>query len=274
MKNNNIHYEPDYNLLNRKAKKNEKVSRTSSSERLINRLLTGAKQPGPIANDPATFKKLSEEISMIKANIDWGQNLLDASYVVFDTEATGLQPYMHDEIIAIGALTINNAKISTDESFYRLVNPRRPIPPVAKRITSLDDSMVKDEPQIIPVLLDFLKFCGPRILIAHNAPFDLAFFNIKISEATGRRFVNPVIDTVLLTSALHYSLGDYSLENLSTVFKLDLSGRHNALADARIAAELFLKILPELANRGITNLHQLAALFSDSDLTKGYPLIF
>lgn len=274
MKNNNIHYEPDYNLLNRKAKKNETMPPTSSSERLINRLLTGAKQPEPITHDPATFEKLSEEITMIKANIDWGQNLIDASYVVFDTETTGLHPYMYDEVTAIGALTINNAKISTDDNFYHLVNPRRPIPPVAKRITGLDDSMVKNEPQIIPVLLDFLRFCGPRILIAHNAPFDLAFFNIKISEATGRRFVNPVIDTVLLTSALHYSIGDFSLENLSKVFNIDLSGRHNALADARIAAELFLKLLPELANRGITNLHQLAALFSDSDLTKGYPLIF
>ncbi len=274
MKNNNIHYEPDYNLLNRKAKKNEAAPSTSVSERLISRLLTGAKQPELIDNDPALFEELSAELSEIKAGIDWGQNLLDASYIVFDTETTGLQPYMYDEITAIGALTINSAKISKDNSFYRLVNPRRPIPPVARRITGLDDDMVKDEPQIIPVLLDFLKFCGPRILIAHNAPFDLAFINIKISEATGRRFVNPVIDTVLLTSALRYSIGDYSLENLSTLFNLDLSGRHNALGDARIAAELFLKLLPELVNRGVTNLHQLAALFSDSDLTKGYPLIF
>jgi DNA polymerase III subunit epsilon len=274
MKNNNIHYEPDYNLLNRKAKKNELVPQTSSSERLINRLLTGAKQPEPIANDPVLFEQLAAEISAIKADINWGQSLTDASYVVFDTETTGLHPYMNDEIMAIGALTINEAKISNDDSFYRLVNPRRPIPPVARRITGLDDQMVKDESQIIPVLLDFLRFCGPRILVAHNAPFDLAFINIKISETTGRRFVNPVIDTVLLTSALHYSIGDYSLENLSAVFKLDLSGRHHALGDARIAAELFLKLLPELINRGVTNLHQLAALFSDSDLTKGYPLIF
>ncbi len=274
MKNNNIHYEPDYNLLNRKAKKNGAVPRTSTSERLINRLLTGPKQPELIDNDPVLFEELSAELSAIKAGIDWGQNLLDASYVVFDTETTGLQPYMYDEITAIGALTINSAKISKGDSFYRLVNPRRPIPPVARRITGLDDDMVKDEPQIIPVLLDFLKFCGPRILIAHNAPFDLAFVNIKLSEAIGRRFVNPVIDTVLLTSALHFSIGDFSLENLSTVFKLDLSGRHNALSDARIAAELYLKLLPELNNRGVTNLHQLASLFSDSDLTKGYPLVF
>ncbi len=274
MKNKHFHYEPDYNLLNRKAKKNGSAPRTSSSEKLLSYLLTGAKQPEPITNDQAVFGKLSAEISAIKTGIDWEQDLLNASYVVFDTETTGLHPYMCDEIMAIGAVTIEHAIISNNDHFYNLVNPRRPIPPVARRITGLDDNMVKNKPQIIPVLLDFLKYCGPRICIAHNAPFDLAFINIKISEATGRRFINPVIDTVLLTSALYYSIGDYSLENLSTVFKLDLSGRHNALGDARIAAELYLKLLPELDNRGITNLHHLAALFSDSNLTKGYPLIF
>jgi DNA polymerase III alpha subunit (gram-positive type) len=58
------------------------------------------------------FEQLAAEISAIKADIDWGQSLTDASYVVFDTETTGLHPYMHDEIMAIGALTINEAKIS------------------------------------------------------------------------------------------------------------------------------------------------------------------
>ncbi len=274
MKNKIIHYEPDYNLLNRKAKKNEFTTRAGQKDRFFNRLINGSKQPEPIDIDPTLFENLSAEITAIKSAIDWEQNLTKASYVVFDTETTGLQPYHYDEIMAIGAVTIDCAKISTDKTFYQLVNPRRPIPPVARRITGIEDSMVKDEPQIIPVLLDFLRFCGPRILIAHNAPFDLAFINIKIGEAIGRRLVNPVIDTVLLTSALHFSIGDYSLEHLSTIFKLDLRARHNALGDARIAADLYLKLLPNLVNRGVTNLHQLAALFSDSDLTKGYPLIF
>jgi len=79
---------------------------------------------------------------------------------------------------------------------------------------------------------------------------------------------------VLLTSALHYSIGDYSLENLARIFNFSLEGRHDALGDAKIAASLFLKLRPELKAKGVTTLHQLAGLFSHADLTKGYPLIF
>jgi DNA polymerase III subunit epsilon len=274
MKNNRIHYEPDYNLLNQKAIKSEPAGNDNQKEKLLSLFLPGIKKPEPIEINPVLFKKLSEEISEIKDNIDWNQNLFSASYVVFDTETTGLHPFRGDEIIAIGALKINQGVLSEQENFYRLVNPRRPIPVLAQRITGIKDQMVSKEKQIIPVLFDFLKYCGPRILVAHNAPFDLAFINNKVSEASGRRIVNPVIDTVLLTSALFFSLGDFSLENLSSRFKLDLTGRHNALGDARIAAELFLKLLPVLKERNIHTLHQLASLFSDSDLTKGYPLIF
>lgn len=270
----NIHYEPDFNLLNRKARKNGIAGSEGKEKKFFERLLTGTKKAGPIENNPVLFADLAAQITQIKSGINWEQSLSDTSFVVFDTETTGLLPYRGDEIIAIGAVTIHNGLIAEQENYYRLVNPRRPIPALARRITGLTDDMVSGEEQIIPVLLDFLKFCGSRVLVAHNAPFDLAFINSKVSEATGRRIVNPVIDTVLLTSALYYSIGNFSLENLAAIFKLNLQGRHNALGDARIAADLFLKLLPELRNSNVNNLQQLAALFSDSDLTKGYPLIF
>jgi DNA polymerase III subunit epsilon len=269
-----IHYEPDYNLLNRKAKKSGSVDNHSQSEKLISRLIPGSNKPNQIETNPLILKMLSDKIFEIKKQIDWSQNLSTASYVVFDTETTGVHPFRGDEIISIGAVTINNGSINRQDIFYRLVNPRRHIPTTARRITGIGNETVSKEEQILPVLYDFLQFCGSRILVAHNAPFDLAFINNKVSEATGRRIVNPVIDTVLLTSALFYSLGDFSLENISSKFKLDLAGRHNALGDALIAAELFLQLLAELFARRVFTLHQLAALFTDSDLTKGYPLIF
>lgn len=271
---NKTHYNPDYHQLNRNAKRSPAGGSSKQADNLLNRLLPCSWKPAPINNDPELFAELSETTSAIKSAIDWGQNLFEASYIVFDTETTGIQPYKGDEIISIGAVIIEDAQISEKIFFYQLVNPRRPIPDLAQKITGLDDGMVKDQPEIIPVLHEFLKFAGPRILVAHNAPFDLAFINSKVAEAIGRRIVNPVIDTVLLTSALYYAIGDYSLENLADRFSLSLDGRHNALADARIAASLYLKLLPELKAKGVNTLHQLAGLFSEIDLTKGYPLIF
>lgn len=267
------YFEPDYHKLNRSAKRGKIDNNGQKADKMLFRLLTRGKQT-KINYEPEIFKQLSEKITLIKESIDWETDLRDASYVVFDTETTGLRPYGGDEITSLGAVVIENKHVLKEPTFYRLVNPGRPITLQAQKITGLTNEMVRKEPPIIPVLIEFLDFCGPRILIAHNAPFDLAFINNKIGETIGRRIVNPVIDTVLLSSALHYSIGDYSLENLSSYFDFSLEDRHNALGDAQIAANLFLKLLPELEAKGITSLHHLAGLFAEVDLTKGYPLIF
>jgi DNA polymerase III epsilon subunit family exonuclease len=271
--NNKYYFDPDYNRLNRSAKRSEARSNGSQVDRLLNRLLRVKSEP-PVIYDPEILLELSTKISKIKDSIDWGQELEKASFIVFDTETTGLRPFGGDEVTSLGAVVIEKGNIIKEPFFYSLVNPMRPITLQAQKITGITNEMVRQQPTLIPVLIDFLDFCGPRILVAHNAPFDLAFLNNKIGETIGRRIVNPVIDTVLLTSALHYSIGDYSLENLARIFKFSLEGRHNALGDARIAASLFLKLASELQSKGISTLHQLAGLFSDADLTKGYPLIF
>jgi DNA polymerase III epsilon subunit family exonuclease len=274
MDKNNTYYQPDYHLLNRKAKRCPANGSNMQGKELLEKIFPGSKKAEPSKADPEILEQLSAAITEIKQSIDWEQDLFSASYVAFDTETTGLHPYKDDEIISIGAVIIENNTILNKPVYYQLVNPRRSVSAQSQKITGITDDMLRGKPELSGILLDFLDFTGPRILVAHNASFDLAFINNKVSELIGRRIVNPVIDTVLLASALYYSFGDYSLESLAARFKLDLAGRHNALADARIAASLFLKLLPELKTRGITNLHQLAQFFSDLDLTKGYPLIF
>jgi len=270
----NKYYQPDYQLLNREAKVCSSNKDDLQPGELLSRLLPGNRQNEPDKIDSELLKELTKIITGIKQEISWEQDLFNAAYVVFDTETTGLRPFNGDEIISLGAVIIEDGQILDQPTFYHLVNPKRQVTAQSKKITGLTDEMLRDKPDIWKVLLEFLKFTGPRILVAHNAPFDLAFINNKLSTSIGLRIVNPVIDTVLLTSALFYSLGDYSLENLAPRFKLDLDGRHNALSDARIAASLFLRLLPELKAKKIYTLHQLAQFFRDSDLSKGYPLVF
>ncbi len=251
------YYEPDLNLLNRKARLLNANGRTRTS-----------------ASNLQRNQQLAAVISAIRQDIDWEECLSKASYVVFDTETTGLEPFNGDEITSLGAVVLENGRILDEPLFYQLVNPKRPVSEASQSITGITNEMLYDKPDIIQVLVDFLKFAGPRILIAHNALFDLAFINKNIGSATGGRIENPVIDTVLLTSALYYAYGDYSLENLATRFNLNLEGRHNALSDARIAASLFLKLLPELKRKGIDSLPQLENLFKNANPARGYPLIY
>jgi DNA polymerase III subunit epsilon len=270
----NLYFEPDYHRLNREAKKTALNGSPVPPGETLSRLFSRLKKTEPAEMDPEVQEQLAELLPEIKQSIDWVQDLDGASYVAFDTETTGLHPYRGDEITAIGAVIVEGNRILDQPQFYQLVNPGRPVSKQSREITGLTDEMLQDQPRIGKVLLDFLTFAGPRILLAHNAPFDLAFINNKLGESIGRRITNPVIDTVLLATALYYSLGDYTLENLADHFDLSLEGRHNALADARIAASLYLKLLPDLKAKGVTNLPQLAGLFAEINLTKGYPLIF
>ncbi len=267
------YYQPDFHLLNRKAHLSEPSGGNSPAEKWFNRLLR-RDQGEENEITEATQKKIDRKLTAIKGEINWEENLHQASYVAFDLETTGLRPWRNDEIIAVGAVRIESGQVLEEPVFYHLVNPNRSVPLQAAKITGLNDEILKGQPSIWPVLLKFLEFCGPRPLIAHNAPFDLAFLNYKLGEALGRRIVNPVIDTVLLTSALYYHLGDCSLENLAVRFDLDLTGRHEALADARIAASLYLKLLPALTEKKITDLPGLSRHLQDLDPTRGYPLLY
>lgn len=269
-----LFYQTDCRDLNRKAELTSPDAGKTRAEKLLDRLLPQNQNIFPLKPDLPIFRSLAETIDSIKSQIDWEQDLTRTGFVAFDTETTGLRPFKGDEIIALGAVLIKGGEIQEQAAFYRLVNPLRPISAQSKRITGLNEQMLADQPTICTVLLDFLRFTGPRILVAHNATFDLSFLNFKIGEAIGARIVNPVIDTVLLASALFPSLGDYTLENLAPRFNINLEGRHSAPGDARIAAALLLKLLPRLFAEGITTLHQLAGLMAGTPSKSGYPLIF
>lgn len=269
-----LFYKGDFRKLNRKASLTSTDANLTQAEKLLDKVFPQNHKSPPLAQDLPVFRAMAETISSIRDSINWEQELSTASYVVFDTETTGLHPFKGDEIIAVGAVLVEDGKILDQPIFDRLVNPLRLVSAQSKKITGITDEMLQDQPTICTVLHDFLKFAGPHILVAHHASFDLAFMNMKIGEAIGTRIVNPVIDTVLLSAALFPSLGDYSLENMASHFNLELAGRHSALGDARITASLFIKLLPRLYDNGVTTLHELAQLFAESEQTGGYPLIF
>lgn len=265
------YYEPDLNQLNRTAKKTDLRGCNPGNNNFFDFIFSRKNKVKPALQSEKLRIELMGTIKKINNDIDWSSSLLRTRYIAFDIETTGLCPFEGDEIIALGAVVIEDRTILDKPYFYELVNPGRPVSEPSQKITGLTDTVLKDEREIGPVLSDFLEFCGPGILVAHNASFDISFMNVKLGPSIGERIVNPVIDTALLTSALYYALGDYSLESLAPRFNLDLKGRHNALSDARIAASLYLTLLPELKKRGIATLSELAGFLTNSDLTKGYP---
>ena len=174
-------------------------------------------------------------------------------YTAFDTETTGLDPSEGDEILAIGAVRIVNGRLLRGEVFEQLVDPRRPVSAETVAVTGLDPAALSGQPSIAEVLPRFHAFCEDTVLVAHNAAFDLRFLQLK-EEATGVRFGQPVLDTLLLAAAIQPHLDPLGLEALAERLGVDTIGRHTALGDAIMTGEIFLKMLPLLAERGIVTL--------------------
>lgn len=178
--------------------------------------------------------------------------LRSLTFVVFDTETTGLSP-VNDMIVSLAGVRIVNSRILTGETFNRLVNPGRPIPKASTLIHRISNDMVRDRPPIAVVLPQFKAFVGEAVLVAHNIAFDLSFLKAQ-EESSGVRFDNPVLDTMLLSATLYEHTDDHTLDGLARRFGIEMRDRHTALGDSVVAAAALVAMFDGLERRGIRTL--------------------
>ena len=160
---------------------------------------------------------------------------ITGSFVVFDTETTGLNTQM-DKLIEISAVRVENGKIT--EAFDTFVDPAMPIPAKVVELTGINDGMVAGAPDPDTALKQFLEFAGDRVLVAHNAHG----FDIPILQAAARRagveFRNPYIDSLPMAQALYPGLGNYKLDTVNKYLELPKFNHHRAGDDAAALAAI------------------------------------
>ena len=181
-----------------------------------------------------------------------GQSM-DDNFVVFDLETTGFSPEK-DRIIEIGAVKVEHGEITG--RFSTFVNPQTPIPYRIEELTSIRDDMVLDAPKIEEILPEFLSFCGGAVMVAHNADFDMSFI-IQNCRQQGLSAEFTIIDTVALARILLPNLNRFKLDTVAKALGVSLENHHRAVDDAGCTAEIFVKFVRMLKERGMETLEDV-----------------
>ena len=174
-------------------------------------------------------------------------------FIVFDLETTGLNS-ANCKIIEIGAVKIAGGKII--DVYEKFVDPEMPIPPEITELTSIDDSMVKGAGKIDEVLPDFMNFIGDRLMIAHNADFDMGFVRAA-AKALNIPFRNTSLDTVALSRYLNPDMKKHKLNILAEHYGLGDFHHHRASDDAKMLAMIFFEMLKQLEELDVKNFADL-----------------
>lgn len=173
--------------------------------------------------------------------------------VAIDTETTGLDT-ARARIIQLAGIGIELGRVKPDEAFETLIDPGEPIPEASSEIHGIRDGDVRDAPSFAEAFAAFSAFRAGRVLVGHSMGFDLAMLQGEATRA-GLPWAKPRSLCVrLLGVVANPRLHDQSLDTLASWLGISISGRHSAKGDARAAAEIFVALLPHLAERHVRTL--------------------
>lgn len=187
------------------------------------------------------------------------RRLDELSFTVFDTETTGLDPTGGDRVISLGAVRVVNGRVLQQETFEQLVAPGRSVPAASTAIHGITADMLAGAPPIEEVLPAFARFAEDTVLVGHNVSFDLQFL-APAEAATGVQLARPALDTLLLHAALHPDHEEHSLDAIAARLGVSVVGRHTALGDALVTAEVFVALAALLRTKGVRTLGEAVEL--------------
>jgi len=180
-------------------------------------------------------------------------SLEDSEFIIFDIETTGIS-LRNCRITEIGAVLYRGGEVL--DRFDTFVNPGMPIPEDIVKLTGITDEMVADAQSVEQALDAFMQFAGDRVLIAHNANFDMGFMKLAAEEC-GKKLDNTYLDTLALSRYVNTDTNRHSLERLVDYYKLPHANHHRADDDAEMLAHVFEKMIEKLKSEGITSLSEM-----------------
>ncbi len=204
----------------------------------------------------AEMNLVADDVDIIFNNRTF--NLLEDTFVVFDTETTGFYAGS-DQMIEIGAVKIKSGKII--DRFDELIDPHRPIPKKITELTFITDEMVKGKDNEENVTKRFLEWAEDLPMVAHNAKFDISFMKAACNKYHLKEFDTTVLDTMSIARMLHPEWPNHKLQTLTKRLDIpwDEEKHHRADYDAEGTALAYHKMCKSLYDQNISTTDDLLA---------------
>ena len=208
--------------------------------------------------EPAVVHDLSLHDRPPPATAAATTRLEELPIAALDLETTGLDP-RQDRVVAAGAVRMHGVRIYRHLTLDRLVDPGRPVPRAAARVHGITTAMLAGAPKFAEVWPEIEALIRGVVVIGHNIAFDLTLLACEAERAGIAWHDPPSLDTALLAAALEPQMSDLNLEAVAQRFGIPVEGRHTALGDALLSAEIFARMVPRLRERGVRTAGEASA---------------
>lgn len=167
--------------------------------------------------------------------------------IVLDFETTGLSPNVGDRAIEIGAVRMDNGRVT--DRFQELMNPGQRISGFIESYTGITNGMLASARPCSEVMVDFAHFIGGYNLVAHNASFDKRFLDAEL-ERVSMDYTGQFACSMLAARRIYQQAPNHKLGTLVAYNKFPVEGTfHRALYDSEVTAKLWLAMLDDIEQR-------------------------
>lgn len=212
-----------------------------------------------VHREPGTEKGVQHDLTLhdrppqvsLEPGAEDGWPLEDLPVLVLDSETTGLD-VAAARIVALGAVHGHGWRLYPHVNLDCLINPGVPIPRRSTAVHGITDAMASAAPPFAETWPRLHGMMTGAVVVGHSIGFDLAILEAECARHGIAWATPPALDTGLLFSALRPKETDFNLDRLAEQYGVEVEGRHTALGDALVTAEIWLALLPRLIERGVS----------------------
>lgn len=175
--------------------------------------------------------------------------MLGLRFAVLDVETTEGNP-SEGRVMEVAIVAMDGAQERLRWS--SLIQPRQRVPWFTRKLTGIDDRLLRGAPAFHEVVRSIETLTQDRIVVAHNVRFDMTALAHEFAR-TGLVFERSTLCTERLGRRLVPHLEHYNLGSLCRYFGIHFPKAHRAMADAEATAQLLGRYIDAYGHQAVTD---------------------